>query len=279
MSAGSSAPPSPEKLNRLRAIARTVKESEELAQRQRALLHLEVQRQEAEEELESINQQLDENVNGLSLQFSQVSLGLAHMREQLAPPRTPTHHAAPAHIHKDAMVQPSPSRPLPGSTLDDSDDGGNSGLSAGDPVYPGSNYPAYVVYAGRDHQHGVFYAWKTYGNIQGAQDICNVRDHNHVVKTFSSRDLAQQFYQEFADAGIPDLLAAQEPADNERFVVIEGVKPMACRDRKSLIMTALQFRGGVVYRYRGDMAGAWAKFRQFQDRGEVKSTHKPRTTF
>ncbi|KAJ3832223.1 hypothetical protein F5878DRAFT_548470, partial [Lentinula raphanica] len=97
-----------------------------------------------------------------------------------------------------------------------------------------------------------------------------------VVRGFSSRDLAHQFYQEFVDAGLPEFLASEEPSDMERFIVLEGVKPMVCRNQKLLIMSGLQYRGGVVRRYHGTLAGAWSEFRRYKENGpgEVKVTGK-----
>lgn len=116
-------------------------------------------------------------------------------------------------------------------------------------------------------------------DTQGVKHLYDHNMHHHVVRTFSSRALAESFYQEFCASGIPELLAEQEPSSDECFIIVEGVKPMACDNRKTLIMDALQFRGGVAYRFIGDLGGAWAQFSQFKEDGLVRQTHAPRTTF
>ncbi|KAJ3781056.1 hypothetical protein GGU10DRAFT_379934 [Lentinula aff. detonsa] len=148
-----------------------------------------------------------------------------------------------------------------------------------EPVYPGSRYPAYVIYQGKGGTHGVFYAWKSHNGVSGAREFYDNSCHNHVVRSFSNRALAHEFYKEFVNAGIPELLAEADPDEHEHFIVVEGVKPMACRNWKALIMDGLQFRGGVAYRFMGDMGSAWGKFNQLKAQGLVKVTHPSRTLF
>lgn len=119
----------------------------------------------------------------------------------------------------------------------------------------------------------------TYQDIVGAREIYDPERHDHVIRAFSDVALAHKFYQEFLDSDGPRILAQQEVSDDEHFIVTEGVKPMVCKDRKALIMDALQFRGGVFCRYLGTTGGAWVKFNQFKAQGQVKTLHRPRTIF
>ncbi|KAJ3779881.1 hypothetical protein GGU10DRAFT_381581 [Lentinula aff. detonsa] len=180
-----------------------------------ALVAHEIERQEAEECLVALTKQVDADVEDIAAHLANVTIA------------TP-------------INSPSPSRPPRGMTFVEETDTKN-------PVTPGSRAPAYVVYSGKWNQHGVFYAWSRVKGLPGAQSIYDHSNHSHVIRSFSTRQLAEEFYQEFVDAGIPELLAEQQPADNEQFIVIEGVKPGAYKNRKSLIMDGLQYQGGVVY--------------------------------
>lgn len=165
-----------------------------------------------------------------------------------------------------------------------------------DPVYPGSRFPAYVVYLGKDGAHGVFYAWyilifftamyalnksfhrAKYKDIDGAKDVYDHKHHDHIVHGFSSRSLAHQFYQEYVNTGVLELLLSAEPEPDERFLVIEGVKPMACKSRKALIMDGLQFRGGLVYCFMGKVEEAWSEFNWYKSRGATHAKYPSRNS-
>ncbi|KAJ3991000.1 hypothetical protein F5050DRAFT_1876397 [Lentinula boryana] len=220
-----------------------MEQGEALASSQQALVAHEIKRQEAEEHLVALTEQVDADVEDIAAHLANVTIATHELKNLPStptrarnlvvstPPVTPT--------HRSAINSPSPSRPPRGMTFVEETDTKN-------PVTPSSRAPAYVVYSGKWNQHGVFYAWSRVKGLPGAQSIY---DHK------------------FVDAGIPELLAEQQPADNERFIVIEGVKPGAYKNRKSLIMDGLQYRGGVVYRFVGSQPGAWAKFNELRANG------------
>ncbi|KAJ3748993.1 hypothetical protein DFH05DRAFT_1520591 [Lentinula detonsa] len=264
------------KAQRLEAIRKAMEQGEALASSQQALVAHEIKRQEAEERLVALTEQVDADVEDIAAHLANVTIATHELKNLPStptrarnlvvstPPVTPT--------HRSAINSPSPSRPPRGMTFVEETDTKN-------PVTPGSRAPAYVVYSGKWNQHGVFYAWSRVKGLPGAQSIYDHSNHSHVIRSFSTRQLAEEFYEEFVDAGIPELLAEQQPADNERFIVIEGVKPGAYKNRKSLIMDGLQYRGGVVYRFVGSQPGAWAKFNELRANGLTRNIHPPRETF
>ncbi|KAJ3980559.1 hypothetical protein F5890DRAFT_1557577 [Lentinula detonsa] len=264
---------------RLEAAVQAQRQAGKIAESQKKLIHDELERQEAEERLALLTQQVNSDVEEVTRQFHTMGVSVEKLSQTfLTPPSTPSHAKVFSNPSPPgtptchaAVGSPSPGRPPKGTVLRPSPNA--------QCIYPGSRYPAYVLYRGKEHAHGVFYAWMTYKKVPGAKDLYDPQSHDHVVRSFSSRELAHEFYQEFVDAGIPELLAESEPSDDEHFIVIEGVKPMACKTRKTLIMDALQFRGGVAYRFLGDMGSAWAQFREFEAQGLVRSTHPSRTQF
>ncbi|KAJ3730311.1 hypothetical protein C8R42DRAFT_637085 [Lentinula raphanica] len=274
-----SVPETPKKTQRAYTIAKALEDGAAVAQSQRNILQLELERQEVEERLNVLTEQIDRGVQDLSDHFTQMGVGVAEMNTWTSPPTTPR--------HTKMAARSTPGTPRVTLIESDSDSEQTSHpiraksakaeipqTSEEDPVYPGSKYPAYVLHAGKQGAHGVFYSWRNHGQVQGVKHLVDEENHNHVVRGFSSRDLAHQFYQEFVDAELPKFLALEEPSEAERFIVLEGVKPMVCANRKSLIMSGLQYRGGVVRRYHGTLAGAWSEFRRYKDNGEVKVTHK-----
>ncbi|KAJ3801687.1 hypothetical protein GGU11DRAFT_741363 [Lentinula aff. detonsa] len=276
-----------------------LKRGEALAQTQRNLLQNEVQRRMAEELLLDLESQVKDNVDELTQQVNEVNIQAAELKRAIAmptPQSTPTRNriltsSAPS-MPDPAKTRPitplstpirtqagstiTPSRPPPGITLREEDE---DEASKGDPIYPGSKSPAYVVYIGKEGKHGVFYAWSTYNDVIGAFSIYQPTCHTHVIRSFSTRQLAHQFYDEFLESGIADLLAEQNPTKDERFIVVEGVAPAAYKNRKSLIMDGLQFRGGVVYRYIGTLEGARSQFNKWKAQGLTQKTYDHRTTF
>lgn len=91
-----------------------------------------------------------------------------------------------------------------------------------------------------------------------------------MVKGFDQVKTAQLAYESFANSHIPALLAEQEPTADECFIVVEGAKPMAYRNRKGLIMDGLGFQGGVAYRFLGSFADAREQFQQFKREGMIR---------
>ncbi|KAJ3991412.1 hypothetical protein F5050DRAFT_1812571 [Lentinula boryana] len=300
MTGSSDAPLSPAQTRRLQTLVQVQSQTERLLHSQNNLLRDELDRQEAEDHLALLTQKVNDGVEDVTQQFIKMGVGFdnvagvfstpstpstptrsrsAKSAASLAsPPSTPTRvlatsvnqtPSAPGVQHNlDAST---PTRPARGTVLTPSADV--------EPVYTGSRNPAYVVYQGLGGFHGVFLAWKTVKGVPGASDYYNHENHNHVIRSFSSRELAEQFAQEFVAAGIPDLLAAAPPSPDEHFIVVEGIKPMACKTRKNLIMDALQFRGGVAYRFMGDMNAAWGLFHRYKSQGLVKTIHPSRDKF
>ncbi|KAL0568066.1 hypothetical protein V5O48_013927 [Marasmius crinis-equi] len=140
-------------------------------------------------------------------------------------------------------------------------------------VEAGSRFPAYVVYYGKNGQHGLFTGWKSTQRKSGASSL--LEEHGHVVKGFTDPALASDFYREFSQSDAANVLSYQ-PCDNERFVVIKGVKPGVYDTRKSLIIDGIQYRGAVVRRFVGGRGDALAKFNEWKKQGHVKVTHPAR---
>ncbi|KAE9389106.1 hypothetical protein BT96DRAFT_1003583 [Gymnopus androsaceus JB14] len=259
---------------RLRAIEDAIAEGDRVMAKKQALLRDEKARQEAEENLNSLTQKVDDGVEEVSYMLQCMDVSAVELRESLMRAKTPTLASpvnsppiTPSRPRATAVASPSPSRPPRGTTL--------TQTKHADPVYPGAKFPAYVVYQGKGGTHGVFYAWSTYKSIKGAKDFYDHQMHHHVVRSFTTRALAERFYEEFCASGIPELLQEQEPSADEHFIIVEGVKPMVCATRKQLIMDALQYCGGVVYRFIGELGTAWVIFNQFERDGLVKCIHEP----
>ncbi|KAE9389572.1 hypothetical protein BT96DRAFT_946745 [Gymnopus androsaceus JB14] len=237
-------PRSPTSQSRLRLIEQAMAEADKVTAKQQTLLKNEKARQEAEENLSSLTRKVNGDVEEVSDMLQRMNVSAAELRKILltraktpthaspinsppatpsrqraivtSPPATPTYHAA--------VVSPLLSCPPRGTTLTQTE--------CSDPVYPGSKYPAYVVYHGKAGIHGVFYAWSTQKEL---------------------------FYNEFCTSKIPVLLAKQESSEDECFIVVEGVKPMACDSR--------------------DIGGAWVKFNEFKANGLVRQIHEFCTSF
>ncbi|KAJ3792165.1 hypothetical protein GGU11DRAFT_863886 [Lentinula aff. detonsa] len=265
MDSNTNAPISPAQFRHWEATVKAHKQAEKLLESQQNLLKDELERQEAEQQLDRLTQRVSADLEDVTHQLQGMNMGVGHLMGMLSVPSTPTW----TRFTKSPPT--TPSRPPKGTILKPSEDV--------EPVYPGSRYPAYVIYQGKGGTHGVFYAWKSHNGVSGACEFYDNSCHNHVVCSFSNRALAHEFYKEFVNAGIPELLAEADPDEHEHFIVVEGVKPMACRNRKALIMDGLQFRGGVAYRFMGDMGSAWGKFNQLKAQGLVKVTHPSRTLF
>ncbi|KAJ3737575.1 hypothetical protein DFJ43DRAFT_1148698 [Lentinula guzmanii] len=293
----------PGQAKRRAIISQVLMESEALVQTQRNLLQHEVQRRMAEELFHNLDLQVQDNVDELTQQVNEVNIHAAELKRVVAtctPFSTPTRNRvlvspSPSTPIRSPVLSPTrpvsplsmpiltqagtavtPSRPPPGTTLREEDE---DKASKGDPICPGSRSPAYVVYIGNEGKHGVFYAWSTHKDIIGAFTIYKPTCHTHVICSFSNRQLAHQFYDEFLDSGVAELLAENKPTQDERFIVVEGVAPAAYKNRKSLIMDGLQFRGGVVYRYIGSIEAARSQFNKYKAQGLTQCTHARRTTF
>ncbi|KAJ3981973.1 hypothetical protein F5890DRAFT_1476522 [Lentinula detonsa] len=284
----------PGQAKRWAIISQVLMESEALVQTQRNLLQHEVQRRMAEELFHDLDLQVQDNVDELTQQVNEVNIHaskfrssftvhgaqvvIAELKRVVATFLSPTRPVSPLSmpIHTQAGTAVTPSRPPPGTTLREEDE---DKAFKGDPICPGSRSPAYVVYIGNEGKHGVFYAWSTHKDIIGAFTIYKPTCHTHVICSFSTRQLAHQFYDEFLDSGVAELLAENKPTQDERFIVVEGVAPAAYKNRKSLIMDGLQFRGGVVYRYIGSIEAARSQFNKYKAQGLTQCTHARRTTF
>ncbi|KAK1223599.1 hypothetical protein PQX77_013528 [Marasmius sp. AFHP31] len=136
-------------------------------------------------------------------------------------------------------------------------------------VEPGSKFPAYVVYYGKDCTHGLFTGWKSVVGRAGAKSLCT--DESHIVKGFLDPKLAADHYNDFVNSDASKVLA-HSPSEGERFIVVEGAKPGVYDDRRSLVIFGLQYRGGRVRRFIGGRGDAQAKFSQWKDKGFVKVT-------
>ncbi|KAJ3990935.1 hypothetical protein F5050DRAFT_1538742, partial [Lentinula boryana] len=163
----------------------------------------------------------------------------------------------------------------PGTTLREED---KDKASKGNLICLGSQSPAYVVYIGNKGKHGVFYAW-----LVAAVPLYSTKliflvgpltrislGHSQSTSrpvTLITHQLAHQFYDEFLNSGVAKLLAENKPTKDERFIVVEGVAPAAYKNRKSLIMDGLQFRGGVVYRYIGSIEAVRSQFNKYKAQG------------
>ncbi|KIK51857.1 hypothetical protein GYMLUDRAFT_251704 [Collybiopsis luxurians FD-317 M1] len=253
---------SPSRTKRLQAIYDGLKEGQALTKTQKVLYSQELQRQEVQERLDHLTQQVDSQIEDINRRLVNVKMSVDTLKEPNTVP-----------------ILSKPVSAIPASSTIDQASTQDEATNVENLVLPGSRSPAYVVYAGRNNQHGVFYAWKTVNGVQGANTIYDHNDHNHVIRSFSSCQLAHQFYQEFVDAGIPKLLAEHQPSKDELFLILEGVQPMVCKNRKSMIMDALQFRGGVVRKYSGTVEGAWTEFNKLKSAGSMRKIHSHRAMF
>ncbi|KIK56828.1 hypothetical protein GYMLUDRAFT_1012598 [Collybiopsis luxurians FD-317 M1] len=212
---------SPSRTKRLQAIYDGLKEGQALTKAQKVLYSQELQRQEVQERLDCLTQQVDNQIDDINRWLVNVKMSVDTLKEL---------NTVPA-LSKPVSAIPTSSTIGQDSTQDEAPNVENL-------VLPGSRSPAYIVYVGRNNQHGVFYA---------------------------CRQLAEQFYQEFVDAGIPKLLAEYQPSKDELFLVLEGVQPM--------------FRGGVVRKYFGAVEGAWTEFNKLKSAGSVRKIHSRRSMF
>ncbi|KAJ3965623.1 hypothetical protein EV361DRAFT_938453 [Lentinula raphanica] len=189
------------------------------------------------------------------------------------PPPTKIHMQPPASPNKETVATSLATTSLAGTTIQ----GPEVPVSI---VYKGSKHPAYVVYQGQDRTHGLFFAWTSISNvIVGADSICNPALHSYIVGSFNDVDRARAFYKEYVDTGVAVLLQNNPAVACENFIVCHGVKPGVYDNRKSLILTGLQYRGGVVVRYIGSYGDALAQLEAFRAEGKVKIIHSKRDHF
>ncbi|KAL0063642.1 hypothetical protein AAF712_009440 [Marasmius tenuissimus] len=137
-----------------------------------------------------------------------------------------------------------------------------------------NNYAAYVVYSGKDGVTGIFYSWHSKRGLEGAKQY--ITSDHHLVKGFGDIELAQEFYNEYADSSAAAILATPV-SQQETFVLLEGVLPGVYHSRKSLLWKGLQFRGGVVEHYTGSGSGRQARqhFTRARENNELRVTHQP----
>ncbi|KAJ3784220.1 hypothetical protein GGU10DRAFT_376929 [Lentinula aff. detonsa] len=273
---------------RLKVVLSSVEAGEELSLSQNALLRHEIARQEAEEQVQVYTQRIKhdvENINRLLTQAqispskpvpndrstpaSNRSIGTLHLDDSHVPSTPPQSPKKSGGRLGQATVSTPPATPT--QLLASARTTPARGCSfVEDPNFtPSRNGKIYIVFLGRGNGYGLYHRWFNSKNTAGALSIYDPDCHNHIVKKFVDIQEAQRLYQEYLASDIPDLLQKQEPADNERFIVVEGSAPMACRNRKDLFFGGLQFRfqGATVYRYLGSFEGAKAKFREFQKEG------------
>ncbi|KAK1236163.1 hypothetical protein PQX77_000594 [Marasmius sp. AFHP31] len=134
-------------------------------------------------------------------------------------------------------------------------------------VEPGSKYPAYVVYYGKDSAHGLFTGWRSVAGRPGANSLC--KGDNHIVKGFLDPNVAKKFYQEFVQSDASKVIAVPPCAD-ERFIVVQGAKPGVYEDRRSMVIFGLEYGGGRVRRFVGGRGDAQAQFTEWKEKGLVK---------
>ncbi|KAK7435865.1 hypothetical protein VKT23_019396 [Stygiomarasmius scandens] len=300
-------PLSPKKMARLAAIEEALRESARFPQSQQDLYEAERERQVAEQRLQAAEEEhriqeerVEDSVAEMNRIFGDISIAVGRINNAFtSPPSTPRSQTRtqpltprsvpssvpptpPASPQKRAPVPVSPSTPvntqirtLPAQMTIN---GPSTPIVT---VQPGGQYPYYVVYVGEGGKHGLFFSWKSNEgeDIIGASSIYDRNNHDHVVKGFIDLDRARSFYWEFLNSDIPRLLAEQEPTPDEHFIVAQGVRPWVYSSRKSLIMDGLQYRGGVVRRYKGGLGDAWALYNKWSEAGLVKKTHKPRSVF
>ncbi|KAJ8083541.1 hypothetical protein PM082_009415 [Marasmius tenuissimus] len=110
--------------------------------------------------------------------------------------------------------------------------------------------------------------------LEGAKQY--ITSDHHLVKGFGDVELAQEFYNEYADSSAAAILATPV-SQQETFVLLEGVLPGVYHSRKSLLWKGLQFRGGVVEHYTGSGSGRQARqhFTRARENNELRVTHQP----
>ncbi|KAL0058018.1 hypothetical protein AAF712_015325 [Marasmius tenuissimus] len=173
---------------------------------------------------------------------------------------------------RQTLVQPSAS---PSATPEPRGPISMSVPQSSQPPSTQNNFPAYVVYSGKDGMTGIFYSWHNRRGLEGAKQY--ITSDHHLVKGFGDVELAQEFYNEFVNSSAAILLSAVM-SQRETFVLLQGVLPGVYHSHKALLWKGLQFRGGVVERFTGSGSAARARqrFSQAQDNDEIRSTHQPR---
>ncbi|KAJ3737680.1 hypothetical protein DFJ43DRAFT_1035340 [Lentinula guzmanii] len=233
-----------------------------------ALLDHEFKRQKARRHLEALNKQVEEDVQQVNRALALVKISTNQLSVDAnaqTPPRTPKKSraaagsntsTAPATPTRRPASNTSPTKLTHGMTLVEEDDPKII-------LSPGSRAAAYIVFIAEGGKSGLFYAWFTIKGKVGAVSICNIKKHHHIVKKYYDVEEAEHVYGQYLSSGIHVMLTEHEPSPNERFIVVKGPNPMACRDRKQLLFNGLEFRfpqGLEVYRFMGSFEAAKGKF-------------------
>ncbi|KAJ8094779.1 hypothetical protein PM082_009990 [Marasmius tenuissimus] len=264
---------------RRQAIIRFVGHHEQVLETNQGLMRAESDHQSAAENLRAAENRVQTTVDELDARFDAMAkayadLKLAFSTENCQPfgsTSTMVPPSTPSRSRRTPMpTQTSPSPNVPLST-------GHSTTTPSQPSPPTAtqgNYPAYVVYCGKDGVTGIFYSWYDRRGLEGAKQYVTL-DH-HLVKGFGDVELAQEFYSEFASSSAATALATPI-GQYETFVLLEGVLPGVYYNRKTLLWKGLQFRGGVVEIFTGSGCAAWARnrFTQAEGAGEIRVTHQP----
>ncbi|KAL0063205.1 hypothetical protein AAF712_009903 [Marasmius tenuissimus] len=279
-----SSPLTPSDSQRHRAILRFVGHHEQVLETNRGLMRAESERQNAEENLRAAENRVKLTVDELDVRFDAMARAYADLKlvfsnenaqpariasTSLIPPPTPSHSRATQH----QPPQSSPTRNPPPSTEDSTPQSSQSS-QATQPPQTQNNYAAYVVYSGKDGVMGIFYSWHSKRGLEGAKQY--ITSDHHLVKGFGDVELAQEFYNEYADLSAVAILATPV-SQQETFVLLEGVLPGVYHSRKSLLWKGLQFRGGVVEHYTGSGSEQQARqhFTWARENNELRVTHQP----
>ncbi|KAJ3991750.1 hypothetical protein F5050DRAFT_1812196 [Lentinula boryana] len=252
----------------LEVTLQSLEHGEQLSEAQQALLDHELQRQKARRCLEALNKQVEEDMQQVNRALAQVKISndrLSLDANGQTPPRTPKRSTstagsstsiAPATPTRHPTLNTSPTKLTHGMTLIEED---NPKIV----LSPGSRAAAYIVFIGEGGKCGLFYAWFPVKGKAGAVSICNIKQHHHVMKKYYDAKEAEHVYGQYLSSGIHAMLTEHESSPDERFIVVKGPNPMACRDRKQLLFNGLEFcfpQGLEVYRFMGSFEAAKGKF-------------------
>ncbi|KAL0070406.1 hypothetical protein AAF712_002237 [Marasmius tenuissimus] len=261
---------------RRQAIIRFVGHHEQVLETNRGLMRAESDRQSAAQNLQAAEDRVQTTVHELDARFDAMAKAYADLKLVFS-----TENSQPSGSTSTVVPPSTPSRPrrIPMSTQPPSSPNvqGHSTSTPSQPPPPTAtqgNYPAYVVYCGKDGVTGIFYSWYDRRGLEGAKQHVTL-DH-HLVKGFGDVELAQEFYGEFASSSAATALATPI-GQYETFVLLEGVLPGVYYNRKTLLWKGLQFRGGVVEVFTGSgcVARARNRFTQAEGTNEIRVTHQP----